>query len=370
MSSEDFVSSFPSLRGENGNDNEVGESGAPQAGSIRIPVSMITSVDENHLEALIVSDIGPSQKRGRQPFWHCPFHDDRTPSLTITPDGRHWKCFGCGGSGDAIDWVMARTGCSFKEAVAQLGGRLPERKPQAAATGRRRLRESPRTPDPDWQSKAEIITSDCAKTLTTPEGIRARVWLINRGLRPETLAHWRIGFNAHEGTHSELWVERGITIPWSYRGGITAINVRRPKGTEKYKLVKGSSRQGLFLGDAIVPGRPTLLLEGEFDALLGWQAVGDLINVATLGSATARPDRLAIQPLITSPIILVAYDADQAGRQGAEFWQSITARVHRVPIPSGKDLTEFHQRGGDVARWIRGQLDLAGYQSTQIKGGR
>ncbi len=315
------------------------------------------------LADLIAGDLGEPRNRNRRPFWHCPFHDDRTPSLTITPDQRHWKCFGCGRSGDAIDWVMARTGCSFKEAVAQLGGRLPERKSKAAPTGRTQPRALPRTPDSDWQSNAETITRDCAKALTSPEALRARVWLTNRGLRPETLARWRIGYNAREGTHSGLWLERGITIPWSLQGAVTAINVRRPQGSEKYKLVKGSARQGLFLGDAIVPGRPTLLVEGEFDALLGWQAVGDLINVATLGSATARPDRIAIQQLITSPIILVAYDADSAGQRGADLWQNRTARVHRVPIPSGKDLTEFHQRGGDVVKWIRGQLDLVGYQS-------
>ena len=320
-----------------------------------------TTVTGSSLADLITGDIGPPQKHSRQPFWHCPFHDDRTPSLTITPDLRHWKCFGCGRSGDAIDWVMSRTGCSFREAVAQLGGRLPDRKPQAAATGRKQLRRSPPTPDPDWRIKAEAIAADCANALTSPEAIRARVWLINRGLRPETLARWRIGYNAREGTRCGLWLERGITIPWSLRGVVTAINVRRPRGAEKYKLVKGSARQGLFLGDEIVPGRPTLVVEGEFDTLLGWQAVGDLINIATLGSATARPDRLAIQQLITSPIILIAYDSDSAGQRGADLWQAMTARVHRVPIPSGKDLTEFHQRGGDIGRWMRGQLWQVGH---------
>jgi len=118
------------------------------------------------------------------------------------------------------------------------------------------------------------------------------------------------------------------------------------------------------LGEEIVPGRPTLLVEGEFDALLGWQTIREIINVATCGSATSKPDRTAILQLITSPLILVAYDADSAGQEGADFWQGATARVHRVPIPSGNDITEFHQRGGDISTWIRGQLRLASHRSV------
>jgi DNA primase len=258
---------------------------------------------------------------------------------------------------------MARSGCSFKEAVSRLGGQFPDRLPPTGKTCRTKHREPVRTPDPDWLRKAESITRDCAKALASPAALRARVWLINRGLKLETLSRRQVGYNPNEGAKCGLWLERGITIPWLHQGDVTAINVRRPQESEKYKLVKGSFRKGLFLGDQIVPGRPSLLVEGEFDALLGWQIVRDLVNVATLGSATTKPDSTAIRQLVTSPLILVAYDSDPAGRQGADYWLSTTARVHRVPIPSGKDLTEFHQRGGDIALWLRGQLRLAGYRA-------
>lgn len=323
-----------------------------------LPVPGVSLLD------LITSDLGPPAKTGRQPFWHCPFHDDRTPSLTINRKSQRWKCFGCSKGGDAIAWLRERRGLSFKEAVAQLGVLLESLPHRAAMPGSVLSLKAERDVDPGWSRQAELVVRDCVKALAQDAGKRARVWLLNRGLRIETLTRWQIGFNSQDATRHGLWVEHGITIPWALHGEIAAINVRRPVGDPKYKMVGGSSRHGLFLGDAIVHGRPSLLVEGEFDALLGWQLAHDFINVVTCGGAADRPDRTAIHQLLTSPLILVAYDADAAGGAGADFWMRLSARVHRAPIPSGKDVTEFHQRGGDIATWLRSQLRLVGYRLT------
>src|SRR3954453_19880351 len=65
---------------------------------------------------------GRRGERGRRLWWPCPFHEDRNPSLTLTPDGGHWHCFGCGESGDAAAMVMRLEGVTFPEAVAYLTG--------------------------------------------------------------------------------------------------------------------------------------------------------------------------------------------------------------------------------------------------------
>ena len=59
---------------------------------------------------------GPRRVNGRI-FWLCPFHDERTPSFSITPDGGAFKCFGCGASGDVIEFVMRAEGLDFKTAL-------------------------------------------------------------------------------------------------------------------------------------------------------------------------------------------------------------------------------------------------------------
>jgi DNA primase len=87
---------------------------------------------------LIGGDLGPPVRReGRWLKWICPFRADaKTPSLGVMSN--RWKCFGCGRSGDAIDWLRERERLSFREACRRLGsmelvltsenvGQLPQR---------------------------------------------------------------------------------------------------------------------------------------------------------------------------------------------------------------------------------------------------
>ena len=55
----------------------------------------------------------------------CPFHNEKTPSLSVQPEKHHWKCFGCGAGGTVIDWVMLERNCSVKDAMTELGGGEP-----------------------------------------------------------------------------------------------------------------------------------------------------------------------------------------------------------------------------------------------------
>ncbi len=55
----------------------------------------------------------------------CPFHEDREPSLKVTPAKNLWHCFGCGAGGGPIDWVMRKQGVSFRHAVELLRGPVP-----------------------------------------------------------------------------------------------------------------------------------------------------------------------------------------------------------------------------------------------------
>jgi len=318
----------------------------------------MTLATDINLVDLVVNNLGQPQKRGRQPFWLCPFHDDHNPSLTLTPDRRHWKCFGCGRSGDAIDWLQQREGLSFAEAAARLDMPASHYAKSSGELSIEQYKRESSPPDAKWQDKAETVVSACADELGRGMGAKACRWLAERGLEPETLSRWRLGYNNATGNCHGLWLDRGILIPWLRLGKVETINVRRPEGHPKYKLVAGSRRRGLFLAEAFRPGFPALLVEGELDALLGWQELRDLVNVGTLGSATSRPNSNAIRSLLGSPVILVAYDRDECGTKGAQAWRALSSRVRTIDIPFGKDLTDFFLRGGDVRDWIKTQLHL------------
>lgn len=273
------------------------------------------------------------------------------------PDGRRWKCFGCGKSGDAIDWLRERQGLQFREACLALDSGSVLSAPRQSVCSDANTTVAPKQlPDDDWQKRAEGVIGICSKALLSADGDRARAWLNARGLRDETLSKWRLGYNSQDQSIDGHFISQGIVIPWRDSESARCIKIRRSHSNPKYVCVQGSCPSGVYLSEAIKAGYCTLVVEGEFDALLGWQQAGDFVNVVTLGSASSAPDRSTLIRLSQSPLILVCYDNDPAGQRGADRWASASKRVRHVRLPFGKDLTEFHIEGGDVRVWVESLL--------------
>ncbi len=211
--------------------------------------------------------------------------------------------------------------------------------------------------------------------LWSERGAKARSYLSGRGLREETVREARLGYwpaDEHvEGIYPDckIWIPRGIVIPWFDGSDITLINIRRPEGDPKYVAVRGSHRGGLFPGrSGIVAGKPLVIVEGEFDALLLGQELADVAAVVTLGSAGNKPSARIKNAMLTASRWIVAGDADGAGEKSAEGWLASSDRCVRVAPPQakGKDWTEAYQNGLDLKTWWQEQLrDLRGQASPQ-----
>lgn len=78
--------------------------------------------DRTSIVELVQQDV-PLKRRGQEHWGCCPFHSERTPSFKCDDGRGRYHCFGCGASGDVFKWVMERTGCTFPEAVQELGAR-------------------------------------------------------------------------------------------------------------------------------------------------------------------------------------------------------------------------------------------------------
>jgi hypothetical protein len=124
---------------------------------------------------------------------------------------------------------------------------------------------------------------------------------------------------------------------------------------ERYRKVRGG-RALLFGADRLAGRRVGVLTEGEFDCLLLWQEAGDLVGVATLGSAAHGLDDRAAHYLLPLSPILVAYDPDAAGRAGAAALLRLSRRVRRVTLPAAGDLTECWRAGAQLRDWVRFHL--------------
>lgn len=317
------------------------------------------------LVRLMEEDLGQPQRRGAWLFWRCVFHPDTKPSLGVK-DGRYY-CFGCGASGDAVDWLVEYRKTDKREALRMVKGGHPQ-----VAQPRPKLQPQPRpklqpevkasfAPPEDWQIYAVVWVDDCHRRLMhEPEGARALDYLHKRGLNDETIHKFALGYwPGGEVQGLGVQVAKCVTIP-NFRGAtLYGVKCRHADpGLPKYTSLKGSI-QRLFVAGQFAPGDVFLLCEGEFDAMLAWQEVGDCFVVLTLGGCSTQPGTTDLLMLGLAEKILIAYDADEAGRQGAERMAALLGRKATIAqLPAGyKDITEAYLGGVDLWQWLKPYLD-------------
>jgi DNA primase len=193
-------------------------------------------------------------------------------------------------------------------------------------------------------------------------GEQALCYLTGRGLQAGTIQAAHLGF-VPGGYRRWIRVAGlnapcGITIPWLTGGEevLWAVKVRRLEGPLKYVQIAGGSSGGLYRADVLKGAKAALFCEGEFDALLAHQEAEPLVAAVTLGSAGNRLHHRWLADLVSCPILLAAYDMDEAGEKGAARLCSLSPRMHPVRVPWGKDLTEFQMQGGCLYSWLAREL--------------
>jgi DNA primase len=302
----------------------------------------------------------------------CPFCGgrDRFHVQPCIEGGGRWFCRNCtsGNWQDAITYVMRRDNVSFPAACERLGATIAtspnilmsKRGAQHTSTNSRPLAAAPSIsanfdpPSPGWQDAARRIIDECEAALWSDVGTEALAWLKARGLSEQTLLSWRIGFCPKDGEYHGLFVPRGIVIPWVAGDAIWKLSVRRPAGKPKYMAVKGShTASALFGVDKLTHKPDCFVTEGEFDALLLWQEIGDLADVITLGSETGRLADRWLPVLLSVKRFLIATDNDEAGERAVAYWLGLVGRRGQRVLPPGnaKDVTEAWQAGENLRAW-------------------
>ena len=317
-----------------------------------------------NLATVFECELGQPVRAGRWLTYRCPCHEDRHPSLAITPDRKRWICFGaCNTHGDALDWLRERHGLDFGAACRELEKYVGITPTSAPA---RQPAQSPAHDDapPKWQEGAKKLITQCETTLWSERASRVREQLHARCLTDETLRYWHVGYNPKARVIGGLWVQRGVVIPWIEQDKVWAIKVRLTDeqhelktDAPKYGQVSGA-RPALYGAHTLDNhmDRVAIVAEGEFDAMLLHQYARDLVATVTVGGAGSHIGWRWLNLFWTTPHILAAHDVDSAGEKAAEWWSALSERVRRVRLPFGKDITEFAQQGGDVRAWVQFQL--------------
>lgn len=342
----------------------------------RIPEQEIERLKlEVNLAELVRAHGTELRDHGKDLIGHCPFHDDRTPSLVVSPDKNLWHCLGaCQAGGTVIDWIMRTERVSFRHAVEILRLRDPGIILQKKETLGSRKLPSPLSVtmnDSELMRKSIEYYHETLKQ-AAPEAIR---YLEERGISDLTaIDHFKIGFanrtlglripmaKTREGLElrtrlQELGVYResghehfmgSITFPISdEEGNVTEVYGRKitkglRQGTQQHTYLPGPHRgvwnlEGLHATEVI-------LCEAIIDALSFW--VSGFKNVtAAYGIEGFTKDHQAAFLKYGVRCVYIAYDRDEAGDRAAE---KLAKRLlddgietRRVLFPRGMDANEF-----------------------------
>jgi DNA primase len=343
------------------------------------------------------------ERRGRNLTGLCPFHSDTKPSFTVSPDKGIFYCFGCQAGGNVISFVMQYHKLGFMEAVSELARRYGIRlslKDMGPEEGRRTKKRQL------FHDLYQEALAFYAATLEGKAGKPGRDYLARRGLTPDIIKAYRLGYAppewdglrrhlASRGLSLEAAAEVGLLLPRASGGyydrfrdrvmfpifdrqdravafGGRIIGEGEPKylnSPENPLYSKGRLLYGLPQArEALRAQDVALVVEGYLDLLaLRVHGVGPV--AATLGTALTREQVRLLKSLV-SQVVLV-FDGDQAGARAMcrAFPLFIEAGlpVRVIALPAGQDPDTYVQAQGpelfaspwDAAQpWLAFLLDL------------
>ncbi|MCX7932988.1 MAG: DNA primase [Rhodovarius sp.] len=312
----------------------------------------------------------------------CPFHQEKTPSFYVYDD--HFHCFGCGAHGDAVSFLMQREGLSFLEAVerlaAEAGLELPRPDPEAA---RRQARAR------DLHAVLAAAEAAFIRRLASPEGRAAREYLAGRGLTPEIIARFGLGWSGEgrgalaaelraEGIELPQLIEAGlmqareeravdlffrrVMFPIRDRAGRTigfggrSLGEGQPKYVNSPETPLFSKRRSLYgidlAREAVFRGARLIVVEGYMDVIALHQA-GLAGAVAPLGTALTPEQLEALWAISPEPVL--CFDGDAAGARAMARAAEVALPLLRperrllfASLPAGEDPDSLLRRGGSM----------------------
>ena len=308
----------------------------------------------------------------------CPFHDDRNPSLVITPAKNLWHCLGaCNAGGTAIDWVMKANGISFRHAVELL---REDYLPLAAVPiqpvkhGTVRKLPPPVARDADDRELLLQVVSYYNETLKqSPEAMK---YLESRGLKsPEIIDRFRLGFANR--TLGYRLPAKNRAAGAEMRGRLQTLGILRESGHEHFNgslvipvfnpagdvmemygrkitpnlregtpnhLYLPGEHAGVWNEEALAVSKEIILCEALIDALTFW--VAGFRNVtASYGVNGFTADHRAAFEKYGTERVYIAYDRDQAGEKAAaalaEELMQMGIECFRVLFPKEMDANAY-----------------------------
>lgn len=368
---------------------------------VRYSDELIEEIKNNNDIVDVISQYMVLKRSGRNYFGLCPFHNEKSPSFSVSPDKQIFHCFGCGVGGNVFHFVSKIEGTGFKESVEMLADRAGITLPVLESEGDNKLQE--------LKSKVYEINKETAyfyhENLYKPSAKLAQEYVKKRKLDNSTLKNFVIGYS---GKFDELYkflkqkgfkdeeilasslvnkTDKGQFIDrfrnrlmfpiQDVRGRFIAFGGRvlddsKPKyinSPENIVYSKGRHLFGLYnakKGDT----KKIIMVEGYMDAISLHQR-GITNAVASLGTALTEAQGRLLRR--TAEQVIIGYDADGAGQaatlRGLEILSNLGCDIRILQIEGAKDPDEFVTKYGKerFLKYVDSSISLVEFKVKTLK---
>ena len=352
-----------------------------------IPESFIAELNDRADIVELVGRFVPLKKAGANFQGLCPFHDEKSPSFSVSPAKQFYHCFGCGAHGNALRFLMEYQGLGFIEAVKELAGQLGMPVPEDNRSREERERDAQLQVRRKTLSEVLAQAADAYVQALKREPA-AQNYLKGRGLTGQIAARYKIGWAgagkplagvfadytdplleesgmviaSDDGRRYDRFRERIMFPIRNLKGEVIAFGGRiTDKGEPKYLnspetplFHKGREIYGLFEGRAAIQQAGFVLVTEGYMDVVALAQHGISNAVATLGTACTSEH---VQKLFRfTEQIVFSFDGDKAGQKAARRalaavlpFASDTRVVKFLFLPSEHDPDSFvRQHGADA----------------------
>lgn len=350
----------------------------------------------------VVGERVPLKKAGREYTACCPFHNEKTPSFTVSPSKQFYHCFGCGAHGSAISFLMEYEHLEYVEAIESLANSLGLAVPREGGGQPSRRRQNT-----DLYSLMEVAGRWFSEQL--PSNEPASQYLQRRGLSQEVIQNFGLGYapagweniasrfsnfgntkllasglltKNEQGRVYDRFRERIMFPIRDRRGRVIGFGGRvLGKGEPKYLnspeteiFHKGNELYGLFEARNQTRKLERLLVVEGYMDVIALAQYDVTYAVATLGTATTREHIKQLLRLV--PEVIFCFDGDRAGREAA--WRALEnalpelrddKEIRFLFLPQGEDPdSQIRQVGKQVFEaGLKNALPLSDYLISALQ---
>ena len=368
--------------------------------AVFIPEEKISEIKNAADIVDVVSEAVLLKKAGKNHVGLCPFHSEKTPSFTVSPDKQIFYCFGCGTGGNIFSFLMKQQGLTFPEAVRALGKRYGIDIPDRPLSPEQKRKTNEREQLFDINRRTMEFYHQALKNSGAAQA--ARSYLEKRGISPKAIDDFKLGY-AQQGWDNLLnfFSKKRISPVWLHKSGLVLPKKNKSGYYDRFRNrimfpIFDASMQVVGFGGRVLddslpkylnsPETPVynkrrslygiqrakdkcrsagsvFIVEGYLDVIALHQH-GVENAVATLGTALT-PDHVRLLTRFADRMVLV-YDSDDAGIRSAKrcidtFWKEHVdfrrqdvyreenADTHILVLPAGHDPDSYvFEKGPEV----------------------